>query len=110
MAILAAAAPTSKRLPLRFRLYRFLSQGYRGTAEQRRLLDRALATMAVVIIPVAVSVHTVVSWIFGMTLRPGWHSTILGPYFGVGAIFSGTAAIITAMAAFWWAYGLQVYR
>lgn len=90
-------------------IYRRLSLGFRNTPEQRRLLERALAAMAVVIIPVAVSVHTVVSWIFGMTLRPGWHSTIFGPYFVVGAIFSGTAAIITAMAVFRWAYGLGAY-
>ncbi|MBI2947587.1 MAG: polysulfide reductase NrfD, partial [Verrucomicrobia bacterium] len=68
-----------------------------------------LATMAVIIIPVAVSVHTVVSWIFGMTLRPGWHSTIFGPYFVIGAIFSGTAAIITAMAIFRKVYHLENY-
>ena len=109
MALLAVSPQAAERLSVRFRLYRALALGYRGTAEQRRLLDRALATMAVIIIPVAVSVHTVVSWIFGMTLRPGWHSTIFGPYFVIGAIFSGTAAIITAMAAFRWAYGLQVY-
>ena len=63
-------------------------------------LERAISIMAVVIIPVAVSVHTVVSWLFGMTLRPGWHSTIFGPYFVVGAIFSGIAALLTAMALF----------
>ena len=60
--------------------------------------------MALVIIPVAISVHTVVSWIFGMTLRAGWHSTIFGPYFVVGAIFSGIAALITAMALFVWCF------
>lgn len=65
--------------------------------------------MCIVIIPVAVSVHTVVSWIFSMTLRPGWHSTIFGPYFVVGAIFSGTAAIITAMIVFRKAYSLKRY-
>lgn len=94
---------------LRQRLYRTLSLGYRGTAEQRRLLEKALAMMAVIIIPVAISVHTVVSWIFGMTLRPGWHSTIFGPYFVVGAIFSGTAAILTTMAIFRKVYGLERY-
>jgi molybdopterin-containing oxidoreductase family membrane subunit len=56
--------------------------------------------MSLVIIPVAVSVHTVVSWIFSMTLRPGWHSTVFGPYFVIGAIFSGIAALLTAMAVF----------
>jgi hypothetical protein len=44
-----------------------------------------------------------------MTLRPGWHSTIFGPYFVIGAIFSGTAAIITAMVIFRRAYHLERY-
>ena len=65
--------------------------------------------MAVLIIPIAVSVHTVVSWVFGMTLRAGWNSTIFGPYFVVGAIFSGIAAVVTAMGAFRWAYHLEDY-
>jgi len=54
--------------------------------------------MAIVIIPVAVSVHTVVSWDFAMAPVPMWHSTIFGPYFVCGAIFSGIAALIVAMA------------
>ena len=70
-------------------IYRQLALGWQGTPEQWRRLERAISVMAIVIIPVAISVHTVVSWIFGMTLRPGWHSTIFGPYFVVGAIFSG---------------------
>ncbi len=91
---------------LRRWLYRVLSAGWRGTERQHALLERGISAMAIVIIPVAISVHTVVSWIFGMTLRAGWHSTIFGPYFVVGAIFSGIAAIITAMAIFRWVYGL----
>ena len=88
--------------PWRRRLYRTLSLGWTGTPEQKHRLERAIGAMAIVIIPVAISVHTVVSWIFGMTLRAGWHSTIFGPYFVVGAIFSGIAALITAMAIFVW--------
>lgn len=91
----------------RWRLYDALSLGYRGTPEQKKLIERAMHAMSVIIIPVAVSVHTVVSWIFGMTLRPGWHSTIFGPYFVVGAIYSGTAALIVAMAVFRRAYHLE---
>lgn len=90
-------------------MYAALSLGFRDTPQQRRRLGLALGAMAVIIIPVAVSVHTVVSWVFGMTLRPGWHSTIFGPYFVIGAIFSGTAAIITAMALFRRAYRLERY-
>jgi len=109
MPILARFARERGRSPWLVRLYEILSLGYRETPEHRRRLTRALGAMAVIIIPVAVSVHTVVSWVFGMTLRPGWHSTIFGPYFVIGAIFSGTAAIITAMAVFRRAYRLERY-
>lgn len=109
MPILAAAARMRGRSPRLVNLYERLSLGYRESPEHRRRLGRALGAMAVIIIPVAISVHTVVSWVFGMTLRPGWHSTIFGPYFVIGAIFSGTAAIITAMALFRRAYRLERY-
>ncbi len=89
--------------------YRILALGWTGTPRQRQLLDRAIAVMAVLVIPIAVSVHTVVSWVFAMTVQPMWHSTIFGPYFVVGAIFSGIAAIILAMAAIRKAYGLEDY-
>jgi molybdopterin-containing oxidoreductase family membrane subunit len=51
----------------------------------------------------------VVSFVFSMTLQPMWHSTIFGPYFVVGAIFSGIAALIVAMIVFRKAYGLEAY-
>ena len=57
-----------------------------------------MTVMMIVIIPVAVSVHTVVSWIFAMTLRAPMNSTVFGPYFVAGAIFSGIAAIVVLMA------------
>jgi Ni/Fe-hydrogenase subunit HybB-like protein len=90
-------------------LYRKLALGWRGTAEQHRRLDRAISIMAVIIIPVAVSIHTVTAWIFGMTLRPGWHSTIIGPDFVIGALYSGIAAVITIMALFRRFFHLEQY-
>ncbi len=78
--------------------YRPLALGWQGTERQHRRLEKAIGVMAVAIIPIAVSVHTVVSWVFAMTLVPMWHSAIFGPYFVVGAIFSGIAALIVAMA------------
>ncbi len=92
---------------LQRRLYGFLAMKWRSSPGQRRRLKRGIAIMAILIIPIAVSVHTVVSWIFGMTLRVGWHSTIFGPYFVVGAILSGIATIILAMAVFRKAYHLE---
>ncbi len=82
----------------RRRLYGILSLGWRGTPKQWHRLEMAMRIMAVAIIPVAVSVHTIVSWDFAMALVPGWHSTIFGPYFVAGAIFSGIAALIIVMA------------
>jgi len=90
-------------------LYRVLALGWSDTARQHKLLNRAIAIMAVAVIPVAVSVHTVVSWVFAMTVQPMWHSTIFGPYFVVGAIFSGIAAILIAMAIVRRAYHLEDY-
>jgi len=45
--------------------------------------------------PLVISVHSVVSWDFAMSIVPGWHSTIFAPYFVAGAIFSGTAMVLT---------------
>ncbi len=81
----------------RKKLYTVLSLGWRGTQRQWHRLETAMHIMAIVIIPVAVSVHTIVSWDFAMTPVPMWHSTIFAPYFVAGAIFSGIAALIVAM-------------
>ncbi len=90
-------------------LYRILSWGYDGTEKQKHVLERAINILMVMVIPIAISVHTVISWIFSMTLQPGWHSTIFGPYFVVGAIFSGIAALIIVMIAFRKAYHFEDY-
>ncbi len=78
-------------------LYKFMAWGWQDTPRQRHVLERAVSILMVLVIPIAVSVHTVISYIFAMTLQPGWHSTIFGPYFVVGAIFSGIAALLVVM-------------
>ncbi len=83
---------------VRARLYTWLAVGWQNTLEQRRRLDNAIGIMAVAMIPLAVSVHTVVAFIFSMTLRPGWNSTIYGIYFVVGAVFSGTGMLLVIIA------------
>jgi Ni/Fe-hydrogenase subunit HybB-like protein len=82
----------------RKKLYSALSLGWRGTPRQWHRLESAMHVMALAIIPIAVSVHTVVSFDFSMAVVPMWHSTIFAPYFVAGAIFSGIAALIIAMA------------
>ena len=81
----------------RHSVYRMLALGWRGTPKQWHRLESAMQIMAIAIIPVAVSVHTIVSFDFSMAPVPMWHSTIFGPYFVAGAIFSGIAALIIAM-------------
>ncbi len=90
-------------------LYKFLSWGWTGTHRQVQVLERAINLLMVMVIPIAVSVHTVISFIFSMTLQPGWHSTIFGPYFVVGALFSGIAALLLVMMAFRRALHLEGY-
>jgi Ni/Fe-hydrogenase subunit HybB-like protein/cytochrome c2 len=93
----------------RHRFYSRLALGWTGTPQQWHRLEKAISIMAILVIPVAISVHTVVSWVFAMTIQPMWHSSIFGPYFVVGAIFSGIAAIITAMVIVRKVYGLEKY-
>ena len=94
----------------RFRgIYRALALGWTGTPKQHARLERAIGIMAIVIIPIAVSVHTVVSYVFAMTLTPMWHAAIFGPYFVVGAIFSGIAALLVAMAILRKTFGLEAF-
>jgi molybdopterin-containing oxidoreductase family membrane subunit len=84
----------------RHHVYSALAVNWRGTRRQHERLERAISVMAIAILPVAVSIHTVTAWLFGMTLRPGWHTTIIGPDFVVGALYSGVAAVITAIVLF----------
>jgi len=60
-------------------------------------------------IPIAISVLSIISWILATTLQPGWHSTIFGPYFVIGAIFSGIGALFIAMTVIRKIFGLEKY-
>jgi molybdopterin-containing oxidoreductase family membrane subunit len=84
---------------LRSRVYRLLSLGWTGSDRQWHALERAMKLMACMILAVAISVHSVVSFDFSMAIAPMWHSTIFAPYFVAGAIFSGIAALVLVMAA-----------
>ena len=73
--------------------YRILALGFRGTEGEWTHLRIAMNIFAFAILPVMFSVHTIVSWDFAAAMRPGWNSTIFGPYFVVGALQSGVAAV-----------------
>jgi molybdopterin-containing oxidoreductase family membrane subunit len=93
----------------RRKLYERLSLGWRGAPHQRSVLARAETVMTFLIIPIAVTVHSVLAWAFSVHVRPGWHSSIFGPYFVVGAIYSGVAAVVLVVSAFRKAYKLEAY-
>ncbi|MEP0803990.1 MAG: polysulfide reductase NrfD [Chloroflexota bacterium] len=78
--------------------YRILALGFRGTEGEWTHLRNALNIFAFAIIPVMFSVHTIVSWDFAMATRPGWSSTIFGPYFVIGALHSGMGAVVMVLA------------
>ena len=98
-----------KSTGLRRTIYGALALGWRGTTMQWHRLETAMQIMAIAIIPVAVSVHTIVSFDFSMAPVPMWHSSIFGPYFVAGAIFSGIAGLIIAMATLRKVLHLQDY-
>jgi len=93
----------------RRKLYGVLAMGWRGTAREWTVFHQASTLMAALIIPVAVSVHSIVAWDFAVTVVPGWHSTIFPPYFVIGAILSGVAAVITLMIIIRKAFHLEAY-
>lgn len=91
------------------KLYKTLSLGWKGNAQQFKTIYHALRVLMILIIPVGLSIHTVTSWLFAATLRPGWDSTIFGPYFVVGAFVAGSAGLIILMYVYRLRYGLKDY-
>ncbi|MCZ7540749.1 MAG: polysulfide reductase NrfD [Anaerolineae bacterium] len=81
----------------RRKVYGALSLGWRGTEGEWHRLEVVSNLLSYVIIPVMFSVHTGVSWNLSMAIQPGWHSAIFGPFFVVGALYSGVAAVILVM-------------
>lgn len=81
----------------RKQLYGALALGWRGTDAEWHWLSKAYTFFACLIIPLAVSVHSIVSWDFALSKVPGLNKTIFAPYFVVGAIYSGSAGIVTLM-------------
>jgi len=73
--------------------FKILALGFRGTEGEWRHLTTAMNFFAFAIIPVMFSVHTIVSWDFAMAMRPGWSSSVFGPYFVLGALHSGMGAV-----------------
>ena len=92
------------------RIYTVLAMGWEGNPRQWKLQIIAGVLLSALILPVFVSVHSIVSWDFGMAVAiKSWHSTVFAPYFVVGAVHSGVSAVVFAMILLRWAYGWQDY-
>jgi Ni/Fe-hydrogenase subunit HybB-like protein len=89
------------------RMYEILSLGWNHSPAQYHRLEKVLDGMAVFMTMLVVTVHTVVSWLFGMTVQPGWHTALIGPFFLLGAILSGTAAVVIVLAILRKVYKLE---
>ena len=91
------------------KLYKFQGSFWKGTAEQFKISERGITILCIAIIPVAFSIHTVTSWLFATTYRPGWDSTNFGAYFISGAFLVGAGGVIVAMYVFRKFYRLEKY-
>jgi molybdopterin-containing oxidoreductase family membrane subunit len=89
--------------------YEILSFRWEHHEAQYKIMKQAVRILLILIIPTAFAIHTVTSWLFAVTPRTGWDSTIFGPYFISGAFVSGTAAVIIAMYFFRVNYRLEKY-
>ncbi|MCP5061773.1 MAG: polysulfide reductase NrfD [Ignavibacteriae bacterium] len=106
----AVCSKKLKGLPkFQIKLYKILSLGWADKPEQFKIIKKLIRTLLLIIIPVALAIHTVTSWLFALTLRPGWDSSIFGPYFVAGAFVAGTAALIIALYFYRRNYKLENY-
>ncbi len=77
--------------------YEILSVNWNHSPIQYKILLKSVRILLILIIPTAFAIHTVTSWLLAVTLRPGWDSTIFGPYFLTGAFVAGSAAVVILM-------------
>ena len=88
-------------------IYGALAMGWRGSARHWHRYETAYLLLAGLATPLVVSVHTVVSFDFAVSIMPGWHTTVFPPYFVAGAIYSGFAMVLSLLIPIRAAYGMQ---
>ncbi len=87
--------------------YGILAMGWRGSVRHWQRYETAVLLLAALATPLVVSVHTIVSLDFAVSIVPGWHATMFPPYFVAGAIFAGFAMVMTLAIPLRKAYGLE---
>lgn len=91
------------------KVYGWLASFWKDQSDQEKIRNRIITILCITIIPVAFCIHTVTSWLFATTYRPGWDSTNFGAYFVSGAFLVGAGGVVVAMYAFRKAYKLEKY-
>src|SRR5688572_33252089 len=76
-------------------VYGFFALGWRGSVRNWNHYESAYLVLAALAPPLVLSVHSIVSLDFAVSVLPGWHTTIFPPYFVAGAIFCGFAIVLT---------------
>src|SRR5215510_13073678 len=99
---------SAKSLVVR-RIYGMLAMGWRGSARHWNRYETAYMLLAGLATPLVLSVHSVVSLDFAVSVVPGWHTTFFPPYFVAGAIYSGFAMVLMLAIPFRYLYGMQDY-
>jgi molybdopterin-containing oxidoreductase family membrane subunit len=87
--------------------YGLFALGWRGSNRNWQHYERAYLILAALATPLVLSVHSVVSFDFAVSIVPGWHTTIFPPYFVAGAIFSGFAMVVTLAVPARELFGMQ---
>ncbi|QTE40504.2 MULTISPECIES: NrfD/PsrC family molybdoenzyme membrane anchor subunit [Mucilaginibacter] len=95
--------------PALYKFYSFLGSFWKGSHKQYLLSKKAINVLCITIIPVAFTIHTVTSWLFATTYRPGWDSTNFGAYFIAGAFLVGAGGVVVAMYIFRKCNSLEKY-
>jgi molybdopterin-containing oxidoreductase family membrane subunit len=95
------------RTALRRRVTGFFALGWTGANRHWRNYEKTYLLLAALATPLVLSVHSVVSFDFAISIIPGWHTTIFPPYFVAGAIFSGFAMVMTLLILARKIYGIQ---
>jgi molybdopterin-containing oxidoreductase family membrane subunit len=95
------------KTPVRRFIYGLVALGWRGSQRQWHHYETAYLILAALATPLVLSVHSIVSMDFAVSVLPGWHTTVFPPYFVAGAIFSGFAMVLTLMVICRKVFGLE---
>jgi len=97
------------REPTRLRaiVYGLLAMGWRGSNRHWQNYERVYLILAALATPLVLSVHSIVSFDFAVSVLPGWHTTIFPPYFVAGAIFCGFAMVVLLVVPARKIFGLE---